>query len=125
MHSSKFGLFDMMDFFNPGRLYRSFLIKIIFSRLERVNMKRLRDHIKIVGTLVTVGGAMIITLVTGPVIGFPWTKNMPESKTTEDITSKLQPIKGAVMISIGCICWSLFYILQVCSVLSLLNFPNV
>ncbi|GJT28059.1 WAT1-related protein [Tanacetum coccineum] len=43
-------------------------------RLEKVNIKKIHSIGKIVGTLVTVGGAMIMTVVVGPTIGLPWTK---------------------------------------------------
>uniref|UniRef100_M1CWJ0 Auxin-induced protein 5NG4 n=1 Tax=Solanum tuberosum TaxID=4113 RepID=M1CWJ0_SOLTU len=79
-------------------------------RLERVNIKRLSSQAKIIGTTVTFGGAMIMTLIGGPTIGLPWTRHhlniIPSSPTD------LQPIKGALFIAAGCICWACFYNLQ-------------
>ncbi|WMV32933.1 hypothetical protein MTR67_026318 [Solanum verrucosum] len=79
-------------------------------RLERVNIKRLSSQAKIIGTTVTFGGAMIMTLIGGPTIGLPWTRHhlniIPSSP------SDLQPIKGALFIAAGCICWACFYNLQ-------------
>ncbi|KAL3619293.1 hypothetical protein CASFOL_036863 [Castilleja foliolosa] len=80
-------------------------------RLERVNVRRLHSQAKIVGTLVTVGGAMIMTLVNGSVIGLPWTKTKPGSQITDEKAHQ-DPVKGALMITAGCFCWSIFYILQ-------------
>lgn len=83
-------------------------------RLERVNIKRLPSQAKIVGTTVTFGGAMIMTLIGGPTIGLPWTRhhlNIPSSTTSASPT-ELQPIKGALLIAAGCICWAFFYNLQ-------------
>lgn len=84
------------------------------SRVERVDIKRLGSQAKIIGTTVTFSGAMIMTLVGGPTIGLPWTRhplNIPSS-TTNASPTHLQPIKGALFIAAGCICWACFYNLQ-------------
>ncbi|KAG8382233.1 hypothetical protein BUALT_Bualt05G0055600 [Buddleja alternifolia] len=57
-------------------------------RLERVNIKRLHSQAKIMGTLVTLGGAMIMTLVNGPAFGMPWTKLKPNSQYSVDETAQ-------------------------------------
>ncbi|KAK2987774.1 hypothetical protein RJ640_030664 [Escallonia rubra] len=80
-------------------------------RLEKVDIKELRSQGKIVGTLVTLGGAMIMTLVKGPTIALPWTK--PKEISNHHSTSNPQdPIKGALMIAAACFCWAIFIILQ-------------
>ncbi|MCD7466824.1 hypothetical protein HAX54_003857 [Datura stramonium] len=84
-------------------------------RLEMMNIKRLPSQAKIVGTAVTFGGAMIMTLIGGPTIGLPWTRhhpNIPSTNTSASLPTELQPIKGALFISAGCICWACFYNLQ-------------
>ncbi|GER30357.1 nodulin MtN21 /EamA-like transporter family protein [Striga asiatica] len=81
-------------------------------RLERVNIRRLQGQAKIVGTLVTVGGAMIMTLAKGSVIGLPWTKPKPNSQSDDELKAHQDPIKGAILITAACFCWSIFYILQ-------------
>ncbi|KAI3453709.1 hypothetical protein Pfo_010372 [Paulownia fortunei] len=81
-------------------------------RLERVNVRRLHSQSKIVGTFVTVGGAMIMTLVKGSVIGLPWTKLKTNPQFSDDGKAHQNPVKGALMITAGCFCWSIFYILQ-------------
>ncbi|KAG8374943.1 hypothetical protein BUALT_Bualt10G0048100 [Buddleja alternifolia] len=78
-------------------------------RLEKVNFKRIPSHAKIWGTVVTVGGAMIMTLIKGPVLGLPWTH---ESHSTNSSSSANDPVKGALMVGAGCLGYSLFYILQ-------------
>ncbi|KAK4488280.1 hypothetical protein RD792_004027 [Penstemon davidsonii] len=83
-------------------------------RVERVNIKKIHSQAKIIGTLVTVGGAMIMTLIVGPEIALPWTKHQLPDKITSTPTNVPQhPIKGALMIAAGNIGYSLFYILQV------------
>ncbi|KAL1806066.1 hypothetical protein ACET3Z_029134 [Daucus carota] len=80
-------------------------------RLEKVNIKRLHSQGKVLGTLVTVGGAMIMTLVTGPTIGLPWSQH--DQPAAADATDPQQDsIKGALMITAGCLCWACFVILQ-------------
>ncbi|KAI3816080.1 hypothetical protein L1987_15768 [Smallanthus sonchifolius] len=83
-------------------------------RMEKVNIKKLHSIGKIVGTLVTVGGAMIMTVVVGPTIGLPWTKG---STTThqQQSTTHVSPgdnIKGSMFVIVGCLSWSCFYIVQ-------------
>ncbi|KAK1378095.1 putative Nodulin MtN21 /EamA-like transporter family protein [Heracleum sosnowskyi] len=81
-------------------------------RLEKVNIKRLRSQGKVLGTLVTVGGAMIMTLVIGPTIRLPWSEH-DQSTAAADATDPHQDsIKGALMITAGCLCWACFVILQ-------------
>lgn len=80
--------------------------------LERVKLKSRHSQGKIIGTLVTVGGAMVMTLYNGPPIGLPWTK---QTSLHQSSTTSLHPhdsVKGALMIAAGCICWASFTILQ-------------
>lgn len=75
-------------------------------------MKEIRTHAKIVGTLVTVGGAMMMSLMGGRAIGLPWT-HKSENTSSTDTKNLEDPIKGALMITLSCLCYSSFYILQV------------
>lgn len=70
--------------------------------------KDIRSHAKIVGTLITVGGAMMVTLMRGHVIELPWTHKSTHTNGNEGE----DPIKGALMITTSCLCYSSFYILQ-------------
>ncbi|GER38878.1 nodulin MtN21 /EamA-like transporter family protein, partial [Striga asiatica] len=81
-------------------------------RIENVNFKSLRSNAKIMGTLVTVGGAMIMTLISGPIIGLPWTHASHHNQASANPNDKENPVKGALMIAVGCIGYSAFYILQ-------------
>ncbi|KAJ9553502.1 hypothetical protein OSB04_017547 [Centaurea solstitialis] len=84
-------------------------------RLEKVNIKKIHSMGKIVGTLVTVGGAMIMTVVAGPTIGLPWTKGSSaehQQQSTTPSVSAADNIKGSMMIIAGCLSWSCFYIVQ-------------
>ncbi|XP_031115822.1 WAT1-related protein At2g39510-like [Ipomoea triloba] len=81
-------------------------------RLEKVEVRKLHSQAKILGTAVTLGGAMIMTLVRGPNIGLPWTKHTQHLQTATALHSQQDLVKGAAMIMAGCSCWAIFYILQ-------------
>nr|XP_043612026.1 WAT1-related protein At2g39510-like [Erigeron canadensis] len=90
----------------------TFVMAWIF-RLEKVKIKSLHSQGKIIGTLVTVGGAMIMTLVTGPAIQFPWTNhhNLHHQSSVNTVSNQDQ-IKGSLMITAGCFSWASFVIVQ-------------
>lgn len=83
-----------------------------FKRIERVKIRSLHSQAKIMGTVVTVGGAMLMTLVKGPTIDFPWTKVSDHQQSAATSTTE-HPIEGAILIAVGCFCWAAFVILQV------------
>ncbi|KVI04947.1 WAT1-related protein At2g39510-like [Cynara cardunculus var. scolymus] len=92
----------------------TFVMAWIF-RLEKVNVRKVHSQGKILGTLITVGGAMVMTLVNGPPVPLPWTKGgtgVHNSLDSSATVSQDQHIKGAIMITAGCFCWASFYILQ-------------
>ncbi|RXI02302.1 hypothetical protein DVH24_026832 [Malus domestica] len=80
-------------------------------RLEKVNLKSIRSQSKLVGTVATVAGAMIMTLVKGPLLHLFWTRASHEQHTSA-ATSLQDSIKGSLMITVGCFCWACFMILQ-------------
>ncbi|KAI3793365.1 hypothetical protein L1987_35983 [Smallanthus sonchifolius] len=84
-------------------------------RLEKVNIRKLHSQAKIVGTLVTVGGAMVMTLVNGVPIPLPWTNksgvHLPLAPAAA-ASDQDHHLKGAIMITAGCFCWASFFILQ-------------
>lgn len=81
-----------------------------FFRLERLSIRSKHSQAKILGTLVTIGGAMIMTLGKGPVLDLPWTKSASTHVDLDGVAQK--PIEGALMITAGCFCWASFIILQ-------------
>ncbi|KAK4794622.1 hypothetical protein SAY86_012616 [Trapa natans] len=92
----------------------AFILAWIF-RLEKVKLKKIHSQAKIVGTIVTVGGAMLMTLVKGAAINLPWAHQSGASSSAADAaasSAKQDPIKGAIMIMSGCFCWASFVILQ-------------
>ncbi|MFS8012673.1 putative EamA domain-containing protein [Helianthus anomalus] len=95
---------------------------ININRLEKVNIKKRHSQAKIIGTLVTVGGAMTMTLVNGVPIPLPWTHisrvHPPVAPVALSYEDHRNMIKGAIMITIGCFFWAGFFILQVISTFS-------
>ncbi|XP_010505334.1 PREDICTED: WAT1-related protein At2g37460 [Camelina sativa] len=87
----------------------TFVLAYIFG-LERVKLRCIRSAGKVIGTLATVGGAMIMTLVKGPVLDLFWTKGISSKNT--DGTDIHSAIKGAVLVTIGCFSYACFMILQ-------------
>ncbi|CAH8387265.1 unnamed protein product [Eruca vesicaria subsp. sativa] len=87
----------------------TFVLAYIFG-LERVKLRCIRSAGKVIGTLATVGGAMIMTLVKGPVLDLFWTKGASALNT--DGTDIHSAIKGAVLVTIGCFSYACFMILQ-------------
>ncbi|KAL7136505.1 hypothetical protein ABFS83_10G035600 [Erythranthe nasuta] len=83
-----------------------------FFRLEKVKVMSIRSQAKIIGTLATVAGAMIMTLVQGPHINLPWTRAGIDHAHHHGEVSLHHTIKGAIMITIGCLAWACFMILQ-------------
>ncbi|KAK6140176.1 hypothetical protein DH2020_026174 [Rehmannia glutinosa] len=85
---------------------------LAFDKLEKVKLMSIRSQAKIIGTLATVAGAMIMTLVRGPNIGLPWTKHGLSHGHQQGEVNLQHSIKGAIMITIGCFSWACFMILQ-------------
>lgn len=83
------------------------------TRMERISIKERRSQAKIAGTLITVGGAMLMILFKGPVINFPWTKNANHNISDSSDHNNGHWLMGIFMILLSCFCWSAFFILQV------------
>ncbi|CAA0842232.1 WAT1-related protein [Striga hermonthica] len=69
----------------------TFVLAWIF-RIEKVNLRSLHSNAKIMGTLVTVGGAMIMTLISGPIIGLPWTHASHDNRASANPNDKEDPV---------------------------------
>ncbi|PON76356.1 Plant-drug/metabolite exporter [Trema orientale] len=90
----------------------TFLIAVIF-RLERVKIKEVRSQAKVIGTVVSFSGALLMTLYKGPVIDLFWTRNTNhQSSSSSGGDSDKHWVLGTLFILIGCVAWSCFYVLQ-------------
>lgn len=81
-------------------------------RLETVNVKRLQSLAKVIGTAITVGGAMVMTLYKGPIINFRRPGGASHHGTSDD-SSENHFFIGTLMLIGGCFGWAGFFILQV------------
>ena len=60
----------------------------------------------------TLGGAMIMTMFNGPMLSLPWAKIDNHHDFGKAANNQVS-IKGALMITAGCVSWSSFIVLQV------------
>ncbi|KAJ6804390.1 WAT1-related protein-like [Iris pallida] len=94
----------------------TFLLAVVL-RMEKLNITEIRSQAKIAGTLVTVGGALLMILYKGPAVDFVWTKG--RSNHTSDAGSQDDGhwLVGTFMLLFSCFCWACFFILQVSNTL--------
>ncbi|XP_030520412.2 WAT1-related protein At5g07050-like [Rhodamnia argentea] len=90
-------------------------VMAVLSRMEKVDMKKVRCVAKVVGTVVTVGGAMLMTLYKGNVLNFPWSAHAhghaANGSEVPEPTDK-DWAKGSIFLIIATLAWASFFILQ-------------
>ncbi|XP_040986373.1 WAT1-related protein At2g39510-like isoform X2 [Juglans microcarpa x Juglans regia] len=80
---------------------------------EKVNIRRFQSQAKILGTIVVVGGVMLMTLIQGRELNLPWTKGRSDHPSqSASATNKQDLMKGSLLIIASCFCWCCFIILQ-------------
>jgi len=90
---------------------------IVPTRLEKVNLRKFHSLAKVIGTVITVSGAMVMTLYKGPAFqiikggGAISHHSNSSSSTTEP--SDQHWVVGTVMLISSCASWAGFFILQV------------
>lgn len=84
--------------------------------MEKLDLKKVRCQAKVVGTIVTVGGAMLMTVYKGHVINMVWSNFVHPKKSdvpdTIEATDK-DWVKGSILLIIATLAWASFFILQV------------
>ncbi|ESW13055.1 hypothetical protein PHAVU_008G164000 [Phaseolus vulgaris] len=89
----------------------TFIMALIF-RLETVNLRKIHSVAKVIGTAVTVTGAMVMTLYKGSALQFvKGQANHQESGSTTQ-PSEQNWVLGTVMLLASCGGWASFFILQ-------------
>lgn len=87
----------------------TFVLAVIF-RLERLKCKEIRSQAKVIGTLVTFGGALLMAIYKGP--GFNIFHSGTQNQNATHESSHNHQTAGALYILMGCVALSSFYILQ-------------
>lgn len=87
-------------------------VNAIILRMEIINIKERRSQAKIAGTLITVGGALLMILFKGPIVNLPWTKHVSHTVSDNGGHNSGHWLLGIFMILSSCFCWSAFFILQ-------------
>ncbi|KAK7336979.1 hypothetical protein VNO77_17534 [Canavalia gladiata] len=85
-------------------------------RLEKLKIKSRHSQAKVIGTLATVAGAMIMTLIKGPVLEIFGIHGSNTQSQQISGASLQHAIKGSVMITIGCFSCACFMVLQAITV---------
>ncbi|XP_038722604.1 WAT1-related protein At5g07050-like isoform X2 [Tripterygium wilfordii] len=86
----------------------TFIIAVVL-RLEVLNLKNPRDIAKILGTLISLAGVMVMTLYKGPIMKNLWG---PLINIQGKATIHENWLKGSVLTVTSCITWSAWYIMQ-------------
>ncbi|KAF5729342.1 WAT1-related protein [Tripterygium wilfordii] len=93
----------------------TFVMAVIF-RMEKVDIKKVRCQAKVVGTLVTVAGAMLMTLYKGPIVELIWTKHIHPHKSygtsNNNGSSDKEWFLGSILLIIATFAWASLFVLQ-------------
>ncbi|PKU74710.1 WAT1-related protein At1g44800-like [Dendrobium catenatum] len=95
----------------------TFMLAILL-RMEKINIRRRRSQAKVIGTAITLVGAILMILYKGPVVEFFWTVGRAQHHPAAAAAAAASQggtmtwLKGTSMLFVSCISWSLFFILQ-------------
>ncbi|KAK7275669.1 hypothetical protein RIF29_16790 [Crotalaria pallida] len=89
----------------------TFVLAIIL-RIERVKIMELRSQFKVIGTLISFGGALLMTLYKGPEIHIFHSEATHHQNESHSLQSHKNWIMGTLFLLLACVAWSSFYILQ-------------
>ncbi|XP_020268201.1 WAT1-related protein At5g07050-like [Asparagus officinalis] len=92
----------------------TFVMAVIF-RMEKINIKKVIYQAKVVGTVVTVAGAMLMTLYKGPLVELVWTKHAHAHQAALPISSSSADkdwFLGCICLIVATLAWASLFILQ-------------
>lgn len=87
-------------------------VMAVLCRMEKVDMRKVRCQAKVVGTLVTVAGAMLMTVYKGHVINMVWNHPRQSNVHVQNQDSDKDWVKGSILLIIATLAWASFFILQ-------------
>nr|GLL24494.1 WAT1-related protein At5g07050-like [Ipomoea trifida] len=82
----------------------------VVCKMEKVNIKKVRCQAKVIGTLVTLGGAMVMTLYKGHLVNLFWSNHIYTPNQTSSFDKDW--VKGSILLILATIAWASFFILQ-------------
>ena len=83
-------------------------------RMERVNLKQKHGLAKVIGTCITLCGAMVMTLYKGPIVNMFGSHQVNlHSSSSASAGAQQHWVAGTVMLLFSVIGWSAFFIVQV------------
>ncbi|KAF8779927.1 hypothetical protein HU200_002197 [Digitaria exilis] len=85
-------------------------VMALIMRIEKVRLRSVHSQAKIVGTVLTVAGAVLMILYHGPVVQFPWSKAQHHAAAAQGSSGAF--LTGTLTVIIACVCWSGFFVLQ-------------
>lgn len=92
----------------------TFVMAIIF-RMEKVDIKKVIYQAKVVGTIITVAGAMLMTLYKGPLVEMVWSQHRHSNSgggAAAKETSDRDWFIGCILLIIATLAWASLFILQ-------------
>uniref|UniRef100_A0A0D3B655 WAT1-related protein n=1 Tax=Brassica oleracea var. oleracea TaxID=109376 RepID=A0A0D3B655_BRAOL len=86
----------------------TFILATLF-RMEKVEMRKVRCQVKVVGTLVTLVGSILVILYKGPFINF----SRSHLSTTTSLPLAGNYLKATAFLLVASLSWASFFILQI------------
>ncbi|RLM70353.1 WAT1-related protein [Panicum miliaceum] len=89
-------------------------VMALILRMERVRLRSTHSQAKILGTALTVDGAVLMILYHGPVVQFPWTKGQHHDAAGAAAGQAAGSgfLAGTLYVIAACVAWSGFFVLQ-------------
>ncbi|KAJ4973676.1 hypothetical protein NE237_006850 [Protea cynaroides] len=96
-----------------GNLVPAFtFILAVISRVEKVDMRSRGSQLRVLGSLVLITGAFIVTLYKGPSIGTTPSSNPSQIPTNSNSLTASNWVLGGLILSAGCLSLSIWHTLQ-------------
>ncbi|CAH8312514.1 unnamed protein product [Eruca vesicaria subsp. sativa] len=94
----------------------TFILAVLF-RMEMLDVKKLWCQAKIAGTVVTVAGAMLMTVYKGPIVKLFWTKYMHlqhanDTTPSSNSNDNKDFLKGSILLIFATLAWASLFVLQ-------------
>ncbi|KAK4345904.1 hypothetical protein RND71_036080 [Anisodus tanguticus] len=87
-------------------------VMAVICRMEKVDIKKIRCQAKVLGTIVTVTGAMLMTLYKGHVVNLIWSNHINSNVPDVSGSSHKDWLKGSILLIFATLAWASFFILQ-------------